>query len=124
MNCPKCKSVMKTISFEGIEVDRCVTCKGIWFDNMEHEDLKKMKGSESIDTGDFATGDEYNKIDDIDCPKCNVKMIKLVDPKQSHIWYESCHICSGVFFDAGEFTDFKEETIGDFFKSWNTPERK
>jgi len=114
---------MEQVVFEGIEIDRCTSCKGIWFDILEHEDLKKLKGSEVIDSGDPATGDEFNKIEDINCPKCKAKMIKLVDPKQTHIWYESCTICSGVFFDAGEFSDFKEETLWDHIKSWNTMAR-
>ena len=43
-------------------------------------------------------------------------MAKMVDNNQPHIWYEACDICSGVFFDAGEFSDYKEENILDFFK--------
>ena len=27
-----------------------------------------------------------------------------------------CSTCGGVYFDAGEFTDFKQQTVGDFFK--------
>ena len=41
---------------------------------------------------------------------------RMADRRQPHIWYESCKVCYGVFFDAGEFTDFKEETLLDWFK--------
>jgi len=30
--------------------------------------------------------------------------------------YEYCPVCHGTFFDAGEFTDFKQETVLDFIK--------
>ncbi len=91
---------------------------------LEHEELKKMKGSESIDTGDPEKGQKYNKIDKIDCPKCNSRMVRMVDSKQSHIWYEACNVCYGVFFDAGEFKDFKEYNFGDFLKRFKLKDRK
>ena len=124
MNCPKCKSEFEKIDYQGIEVDRCKECKGIWFDFLEHEKLKELQGSESIDIGNPKKGKEYNKTDKIDCPICRTQMIKMVDNQQPHIWYESCSSCNGVFFDAGEFTDFKELTIADFFKSLKAKERK
>ena len=123
MKCPKCEAEMEKVVFERIEVDRCSKCKGIWFDMLEHEELKKIKGSEAIDIGDPEIGKEYNKIDQIKCPKCNVKMLRMVDPNQPHIWYESCGVCYGTFFDAGEFKDFKTQTFLDFLKSFTVKER-
>lgn len=124
MDCPKCRAEMETVIFENIAVDRCTGCKGIWFDMLEHEDLKKLGGSESIDTGDPEMGSEYNKIDKIDCPVCKTRMIRMVDNKQPHIWYESCATCYGLFFDAGEFTDFKNYTLADILKGLQARERK
>jgi len=123
MKCPKCGSAMEKVLFEKIEVDRCSCCKGIWFDMLEHEELKKLDGSEAIDIGDPEVGKEYNTVDQIKCPKCNTKMIRMVDRKQPHIWYESCGVCYGTFFDAGEFKNFKHHTILDFFKSFTAKER-
>ncbi len=37
----------------------------------------------------------------------------MVVAGQPHIAYESCGFCHGVFFDAGEFKDFREETFGE-----------
>ena len=51
-------------------------------------------------------------------------MIKMVDQRQPHIWYKSCSLCYGVFFDAGEFRDYKEETVLDFFKDLLAGERR
>ena len=116
MNCPKCKSAMETVEYHLIIVDRCKTCKGLWFDMLEAEQLKEIKGSAQIDIGDPKVGEEYNKIDKVNCPKCNTLMGKMVDNDQPHIWYESCDVCYGLFFDAGEFRDYVEENIMDFFK--------
>jgi Zn-finger nucleic acid-binding protein len=115
---------METVAHQGIEVDRCTGCKGIWFDMLEAEHLKEIEGSETIDVGDPKVGRELNKTDQIQCPECHEPMLRMVDNRQPHIWYESCPVCYGLFFDAGEFTDFKEETILDFFRDLFARERK
>jgi len=43
-------------------------------------------------------------------------MTSMIDKDQFHIQYEYCLLCSGTCFDAGEFRDFKENTIIERFK--------
>lgn len=107
---------MERVRYESIDVDRCEACGGLWFDNLEHEHLKQFKGSERIDTGDPKVGKKYNTVDRIKCPVCHIQMVRMVDAKQRHIHYESCAACSGVYFDAGEFADFKKEDWLDAFR--------
>lgn len=116
MECPKCRSDMEKVTHNKIEVDRCTNCKGIWFDMLEHEKLKAIENSESIDIGEAKVAKEFDKTTKINCPVCQTQMIPMVDRNQPHISYEACTSCYGVYFDAGEFTDYKEETILDFFK--------
>lgn len=123
MRCPKCRSDMEQIEFEGTEVDRCTICSGIWFDAGEIEQLRDKKAAAAIDTGDSKTGKQGNAIDRYRCPRCSGAMIRTVDPRQHHIWYETCGSCHGSFFDAGEFRDLSERKISDFFKDLTTPER-
>ena len=118
MYCPKCTSAMEKVEYQSIEIDRCTSCHGIWLDWLEAEHLKKLKGSEQIDIGEARQGKIYNKIDKIECPRCRTQMGKMVDNQQPHIWYEYCDICFGIFFDAGEFRDYKEENILDLFKDF------
>ncbi len=117
MLCPKCKHYMKPIEFKGIEVDRCTRCYGLWFDQYELEDLKKLSGAETIDIGDEDLGREQNKKSKIFCPKCRTLMMPENDEQQMHIHFERCPQCRGVYFDAGEFRDYKKLTITEFFKS-------
>jgi len=124
MQCPKCSSSMEKVTYGGIEVDRCADCGGMWFDVGEREKLKAQKGSERIDTGDPDRGEKLNKLGRINCPVCHTQMIRMVDLKQPHIWYESCTVCHGAFFDASEFKDYKEKTMMDFFHSLMAPERE
>jgi uncharacterized protein len=118
MKCPKCAAPMELVRFQSIEVDRCTACKGIYFDSSEADALKKLRGSEVIDVGDAAVGEKQNANDRIQCPRDTVTMIRIVDPKQPHIWLEQCPVCSGTWFDAGEFRDWKEETLADVFRGF------
>jgi hypothetical protein len=44
-------------------------------------------------------------------------MTTVADKFQTHIHYEVCPSGHGAFFDAGEFKDFKVESLMDFIKS-------
>ena len=116
MPCPKCQSPFETIIFHDIEVDRCVNCKGLWFDMLEKEDLLKIEHSETIDLGNEQVDPKYRDMREIDCPRCHQPMFPMVDKDQFHIRYESCPTCYGTFFDAGEFKDLKEFTVTERFK--------
>ena len=123
MDCPKCGSALESVNYASVEVDRCSNCSGIWFDAMEREELKSAQGSEAIDVGDPDVGKQYNDVDRIDCPVCHTRMVRMVDVKQPHIWYESCPVCYGAFFDAGEFRDYKEENLMDVVRRIFSSER-
>jgi Zn-finger nucleic acid-binding protein len=107
---------MEKVRHRDIEVDRCTNCYGLWFDMLELEDLKAMKDSEHLDIGDSSVGRLYDAMKRVSCPSCSSRMIKMVDTTQPHLTYEACTVCYGVFFDAGELRDYKEETVLDFFK--------
>jgi Zn-finger nucleic acid-binding protein len=106
---------MEPVVVESIQVERCTACRGLWFDLREHIHLRDLPGAEQIDDGDINVGREHNKTGDILCPVDQTPMIRMVDARQPHIWYESCHVCYGVYFDAGEFADYKNHTVLDIF---------
>ena len=109
MHCPKCANKMETLEYDGVEVDRCRNCKGIWFDVGERDALRDWNAAAAIDTGDPVKGRETNEIDRYRCPRCDGGMMRMSDPQQSHIWYEECTSCRGSFFDAGEFADLNQD---------------
>jgi PAT family beta-lactamase induction signal transducer AmpG len=123
IRCPKCRADMEQVVHEGVEIDRCTRCSGIWFDAGEVELLRNKEAAAVIDTGKASEGKQYNLIDQYRCPRCGGEMEKHTDPQQTHIWYESCKDCQGSFFDAGEFRDLSQLTITDFFKRLATPKR-
>ena len=78
MQCPKCHTDMKKIEYEGVEVDRCYNCYGIWFDFQEQQQLKGKKGATQIDGGDLATGQRANLIRNIYCPRDGALMTPML----------------------------------------------
>lgn len=119
MKCPKCKAPMDTLTFEGVEIERCSGCKGLWFDKSEAETLKTIQNAEMLDLGVASIGKEFNSQEPIFCPVCNsVELHRKKDPDQEHIEVDTCPNCDGVFFDAGEFTDFKQHDLLDVFRSF------
>ena len=118
---------MGKVTFASVVVDRCTACRGLWFDAREHERLKDVEGSEAIDpappesaapsTPASPAADPSRPSDaKMSCPVCHTRMIRMVDHQQPHIHYESCTVCHGAFFDAGEFRDYKELTVAEWFK--------
>ena len=119
MKCPKCKAPMDNVVLEGVQIERCSGCKGLWFDADEEVMLSKIEHAEMLDLGLASLGKEFNNDEPIYCPRCGDKsqLHKLQDPKQPHIEIDRCPSCNGTYFDAGEFTDFKQRDVLDFFKS-------
>jgi len=123
MRCPKCRADMEQIDYEGTEIDRCSYCKGIWFDAGEIEFLRNKQAASALDKGSHSETKHFNLVEEYACPRCGGEMNKMVDPRQTHIWYETCSECNGSFFDAGEFLDLSTHTISDYFKRLATPKR-
>ena len=115
MNCPKCPGTMESRTYgRKITVRRCVDCGGLFCQPQVLLEMKREWMSEVVlDSGDPAVGQKHNRLGDINCPECAIPMRKTVDKHQSHIWYEQCEQCEGMYFDAGEFTDLKYDTFLD-----------
>lgn len=117
LKCPKCRNDMEKIKYVDVLVDRCTSCRGLWFDNLEKEDLKSLKGAESIDIGDEFVGATFNEKEDSACPRCDVPMSQVTVTEPFEIKFEICDACGGNFFDAGEFRDYLDEEIFEQFEA-------
>ena len=117
IRCPKCRSDMDQVTHEGIEVDRCRLCKGIWFDAGEIEALTDKQAAAAIDIGEIETGKQHDTLRDYECPRCGGAMGCIADARQPHITFETCQDCHGSFLDAGELSDLAHVSVGEFFKS-------
>jgi len=53
VRCPVCRTALVVVEREGIELDWCLTCRGLWFDQGELELLAETSGR-AIDSGSLS----------------------------------------------------------------------
>jgi len=100
-----------------IRIHRCENCRGLFCTPiLLGAVLDAWMVDEILDCGGRRIGRRFDRIEDIDCPRCRVPMDETYDQQQTHIWLESCAQCGGIFLDAREFTDLKYITVLDFFR--------
>ncbi len=66
MTCPKCQGAMRSYERNGVTVDQCTECRGIFLDRGELERLIDAEGAHYGDTGDDRGTDERDDRDDRD----------------------------------------------------------
>ena len=125
MHCPKCPGNLETKTYgRKIIVHRCDECGGLFCKPDVLMEMKREWMSEIVlDTGNSKVGQQHNVLGDIKCPECGIPMDKTYDNNQTHIWFESCVQCEGMYFDAGEFSDLKRESLIDRVRDFITGAR-
>ncbi len=103
MQCPKCpSSPLVAACVQAIEVDRCETCGGIWFDNAElipvlHEsrpELAALRGRSAPQGVNQKHGQ---------CPRDATGLIRVSSALGSSVILDTCPECQGIWLDGGEF---------------------
>lgn len=107
MKCPKCREAsLEAMTVDGIEVDRCGTCQGIWFDNRElgalldraREQVKPILGGADPDDLDYHYGV---------CPRDEQKLMRVKSLRNGEVTLDVCGVCRGIWLDGGEFEAIK-----------------
>ena len=98
--CPKCKkpTLSNFNTSEGVIVDFCDLCYGIWFDKDELAQYVEL----SKDIPELKEMEEKARKTDLVCPKCKNLLEELPFSSKTEILIERCPGCEGTFFDAGE----------------------
>jgi Zn-finger nucleic acid-binding protein len=104
--CPKCHpEPMREETFEGVTVDRCKVCKGLYLDAGELDALIKAKLGSTADTFAFTATSEAMDNLKATCPKCNVAMEASTGPEGIRI--DRCPSCHAVFLEQGELASLE-----------------
>ena len=118
IDCPACHKPMQPLAVDDINVDRCSSCGGVWLDVLERERLVAAGKVGTVDTDDALRAAPSNAV--MNCPRDHARLIHMVDLKQPQIHFESCKLCGGMLFDAGELKDLSRftllERLKDFFR--------
>ena len=122
MECPVCNKSMFILQLFDVEVDYCIECKGIWFDEGEIEALlnDKEAGKEFMKSFKKA-GKLKEKMRR--CPICKKKMNKVYCGENGNVLIDECKKNHGLWFDGGELQKIlttgnwdKDNRIIDFLK--------
>lgn len=120
MLCPECDEEMLILELDGVEIDCCHDCNGIWLDEGELELLVDSTGNESelpflkaLNDPDAAK--EKGKRN---CPVCGKKMYLVDIPIEPVVEIDRCPVNHGLWFDHGELEQIvaaaKGTRVGDF----------
>ena len=103
MKCPVCKDVLVGLEFDGVEVDWCGACGGVWLDRGElellhseaHQAEKFLAGLKQVDE----PGQKKRK-----CPICSARLVPVESAWDRSVVLDSCPKRHGIWFDRGELT--------------------
>lgn len=118
IQCPKCNAPMRTMQVERTQVDRCTHCEGLWFDALEENDVHEQTSIDTLDPPGAKPAAGRNEQRRVDCPRCHSPMIRMLDRRTRSVWYESCPVCYGKFFDAGEFRAIQPRSLMDALRAF------
>ncbi len=112
MKCAKCSHKMETFEVDGIEIDKCPECSGIWCDQGEYEkllittDIRKL-----LSKVDKNKGHNEKKAP---CPRCSGKEKMVQVPSVNpDIKIDKCTKCNGIWLDGGEFEVLQIDEVMD-----------
>lgn len=117
LRCPKDGARMTRLNAEGVTIDRCPVCGGVWLDLGELQALMDLKGEakdiiEKIDSlRTQGAGGTVLPKNQWKCPRDGTLLTSVRNTEQPHIEYELCTHCGGMFFDAGELRDLSRFTL-------------
>jgi Zn-finger nucleic acid-binding protein len=105
--CPACGEKMALYTWDGVEMDECTVCQGLWLDQGELEALAAMSQPpkrllrtrpalmERASTGKAQLRPEGTR----PCPRC-AQYLTVMTVKGTRL--DMCHECHGLFLDQGE----------------------
>lgn len=120
MDCLRCGTAMDWEAYEGVAIDRCPECRGVWLDR---EELADILGAREVEFGPErrealrvaeerhlrapeAVADE----EPLPCPKCRRTMEKNRYPYALSVVIDRCERGCGLWLDAGEL-DFVQIAV-------------
>lgn len=102
--CKRCDKEMMTVFYEGVAIQLCMSCKGIY---LSKKKLEIIKDSREIDIPEDTpiprNGPEVRR----HCPKCDISMKKIKHGNIRTTMIDFCEDCSGLWLDKGELASIQ-----------------
>ena len=103
MNCPKClTATLAEFKLEGVAVDRCSRCDGIWFDAQE---LSQLLTEDARLVAELRRGSVSELADAKKgrCPRDSADLLRIYSAIDRSVTLDACADCHGIWLDGGEF---------------------
>jgi Zn-finger nucleic acid-binding protein len=111
--CVKCSSILDRATFQGLEVDLCPACGGLWLDRGEIARAAKLPEKELARLRALLTGSSgpppLPTDDKAPCPACEGRLSEVM---LGTVHVDYCNHCQGIFLDRGELEDAIEAVRG------------
>lgn len=122
MFCPHCTHALRTIQYEGVEIETCDGCGGEWLDDGELGKIVRIRevrfdGNQrrAVAEATAITPVKLEKVDrDLTCPKCGGTTDALNYGGDTGIIIDRCTSCRGLWLDGAEL-----EKIQMLVEGWN-----
>lgn len=99
MRCPQCDEPLLVLEFDGVEIDYCDACRGIWLDP---EEMTALLGAGAQAALAPEPGEVLPKEAQRRCPRCRGYMRKRAAGAKSPVTVDLCRRGHGLWLDAGE----------------------
>lgn len=104
--CVKCNSILDKATFQGLEVDLCPKCGGLWLDRGEISRASKLPEAELARLRALLTGTPGPPPIPTEaiapCPVCPGSLAEVM---LGNVRVDYCSRCQGIFLDKGELED-------------------
>ncbi|HZO12234.1 MAG TPA: zf-TFIIB domain-containing protein [Polyangiaceae bacterium] len=120
LRCPRDGAALQTTEHEGVAVDLCPSCHGVWLDQGELQTIeekqekdysKDLRYESDAEPPSFEEMGRRREQGPIDCPKCKTRMETREHGFASQVLIDACVDGCGVWLDEGEL-----EALEKFFE--------
>ncbi len=111
MDCPNCIIQLEKEQYEGVTVDRCPKCRGVWLDEGEIaavvEKRDRIFTPEEKIAAFKSRGKDLSKSAKLPCPKCNEEMKVIQYAVTSGVFIHRCPANHGIWLDDRELDNLQ-----------------
>jgi Zn-finger nucleic acid-binding protein len=93
---------MNVFSVEGVALERCSSCSGIWFDMRE---LSQLLEQDAREVASLRRGRHNQELEGKKgfCPRDGSELLRVYSSINQSVIIDACADCRGIWLDHGEF---------------------
>lgn len=112
MQCPRSDGTLKEVTIDGVTIDICESCGGVWFDAQElakFDEAHEESGQELLTLMAQYHSDGLDHAGPLKSPKDpSVTLVRRYYSPKEEIEIDECPITGSIWLDAGELAKIRE----------------